>query len=98
MNIYNYQQPINGEETIETLLSKSNITINHIISNNIQNGQWYDQDEDEWLVLITGEAVLNFGDEEVTLHKGDTFFIQRHRRHYVKKTSEDALWLTVHIS
>ena len=97
MNIYNYQQPSDGEEAIETLLQKENITINRIVSNRVIDGQWYDQDEDEWLVLMEGEALLVFEDEEVALCKGETFYIPRHRRHYVKRTSEDALWLTVHI-
>ena len=97
MNIYNYTQPKEGEEVIETLLDKEDITINRIISNKVVDGEWYDQDEDEWLVLVSGEATLVFEDKEVALLKGDTFYIPQHRKHCVKKTSEDALWLTVHI-
>ena len=99
MNIYNYTQPNEGEEVIEKLFSKDNITINRIVSNKVADGEWYDQDEDEWLVLVSGEALLVFEDEdeEIVLLKGDTFYIPRHTKHSVKKTSEDALWLTVHL-
>ena len=98
MNIYNYTQPKIGEETIQTLFKQNNVTIKHIASHALESGVSYDQDEDEWLVLIRGEALLSFEDQDVNLKQGDTFFIKRHQRHYVKKTSADALWLTVHIS
>ena len=97
MNIYNYTQPKEGEENIEQLFSKDNITINRIVSNKIIDGEWYDQNEDEWLVLVSGEALLVFENEEVKLLKGDTFYIPRHTKHSVKKTSKDALWLTVYV-
>lgn len=97
MNVYKYSLPKVGEEQIETLLSQNKVTINRIVSNTVNNSQWYDQDEDEWLVLLEGEAILSFEDEEIGLTKGDTYYIVRHRKHTVKKTSNDALWLTVHI-
>ena len=98
MNIYNYTQPKVGEEKIQTLFEQDNITINHIASHALENGEWYDQDEDEWLVLIKGEALLSFEEKDVNLIQGDTYFIKQHQKHCVKKTSADALWLTVHIS
>ena len=60
-------------------------------------GDWYDQDGDEWVVLLAGDAVLRFergGD--VALKAGDWIAIPAHSRHRVESTSADALWLAVH--
>lgn len=97
MNIFEYPMPEKGKEHIAELLNNKNVIINRIFSNDLQKGQWYDQSEDEWLVLLTGEAVVEFEDIEKTLHQGDTLFIPAHVKHRVKSTSQKALWLTVHI-
>ena len=97
MNFFNITQPIEGTENTTELLQHKNVTINRIISNSMENGSWYDQDEDEWLVLIRGVALLMIDNEEKTLKSGDTLFIPSQQLHKVISTSDDALWLTVHI-
>ncbi|WP_345977256.1 cupin domain-containing protein [Sulfurimonas sp. HSL3-7] len=97
VNIFDHAMPERGKENIEELLNKKNVVINRIVSNDVQNGEWYDQSEDEWFVLLAGEAVVEFEDKEKALSKGDTFFIPAHLKHRVKSTSQKALWLTVHI-
>ncbi len=97
MNFFNITKPIEGKENTTELLQHKNVTINRIISNRIENGSWYDQDEDEWLVLIRGVALLMIDNEEKTLKSGDTLFIPSQQLHKVISTSDDALWLTVHI-
>ncbi len=97
-NIYDYVQPKEGDELLSKLLSSEKVTINRIVSNQLENGGWYEQEEDEWLILLEGEAILEMDSEEITLKKGDTLFIEAMILHRVKKTSTNALWLTVHIS
>ena len=57
----------------------------------------YIQEEDEWLVLLEGEATLLLDDEKKTLTKGDTLFIPSKTLHRVLSTQSGTVWLTVHI-
>lgn len=97
MNFFNISKPREGEESITELLQTKNVTINRIASNRLSDGSWYDQEEDEWLMLVAGAALLLLDNEEVHLKAGDTLFIPAQQLHKVVSTSEDALWLTVHI-
>jgi cupin 2 domain-containing protein len=97
VNIFEHVTPGKGKENVMELLNSKNVIINRIVSNDVRNGEWYDQTEDEWLVLLTGEAVVEFSDKEKELLQGDTLFIPAHLKHRVKSTSQKALWLTVHI-
>ncbi len=96
MNIFDYITPKIGE-TFTTLLEHKNIKINRIVSSTNIEPIEYMQDEDEWIVLIDGEATLLVKDEEKTLKKGDTLFIPAKTPHKVLKTKEGTVWLTVHI-
>ncbi len=98
MNFFNITAPVDGAETTAELLQHKNVTINRVCSNSLENGSWYDQNEDEWLVLIRGAAILLIDDEEKALKSGDTLFIPAHELHRVISTSDNALWLTVHIA
>lgn len=87
-----------GEERFETLLEHPCITIERIVSNRLSDGQWYDQDHDEWVMLIEGEATMAYADGSLhAMRKGDFLFIRAHMRHRVLSTSTDALWLALHI-
>ena len=96
MNIYDYITPKSGE-TLTTLLSHKNIKINHIVSSDQLEETEYIQEEDEWLVLIEGEATLLIQDEERKLQKGDTLFIAANTPHQILKTIKGTVWLTIHI-
>lgn len=97
VNIFDHAMAGKGKENIEELLNNKNVVINRIVSNDLRNGEWYEQSEDEWLVLLTGEAVIEFADNEKALRQGDTLFIPAHVKHRVSSTSQKTLWLTVHI-
>ena len=96
MNLYEYLTPESGEN-FTTLLEHKNIKINRIVSASNVKSTEYIQDEDEWLVLIEGEATLLVNKEEKILQKGDTLFIPAKSPHTVLKTEEGTVWLTVHI-
>lgn len=96
MNIYDYITPKNGE-TFTSLLEHKNIKINRIVSSDKLDEKIYVQEEDEWLVLIEGEATLLVEDQEVKLTKGDTLFIPSKRPHRILHTRNGTLWLTLHI-
>jgi cupin 2 domain-containing protein len=89
------------EEIIEVLATGDQIKIERILSCGQQSapGFWYDQQSDEWVLLIQGQAQLVFADGEIcTLRNGDTLFIPAHRKHRVEWTSSHppCIWLAVH--
>jgi len=96
MNIFDYISPNTGED-FTTLFEHKNIKINRIISASDIEPLEYIQEEDEWLVLLEGEATLLLDGKETILTKGETLFIPAKTPHSVLKTEEDTLWLTVHI-
>lgn len=96
MNIYDTITPQSGE-TFTTLLAHKNIKINRIVSSDTLEDKVYIQEEDEWLVLLEGEATLIVEDQEKTLTKGDTLFIPSETPHRILSTKKGTLWLTVHI-
>lgn len=89
------------EEFMEDIVDDDHVRIERIVSqgHSSPEGFWYDQDEDEWVVLLTGAAGLAFEDEdeEMVLRPGDHVRIPAHRRHRVAWTSpdEETVWLAV---
>lgn len=61
-------------------------------------GELYDQEEDEWVVLLEGEADLEIDGIRHRLGRGDSVFLPRHTPHRVVWTSQNALWLGVFTS
>lgn len=88
-----------GGEIFQTLFANPGCRVVRIVSHGHASapGDGYDQDGDEWVVLLAGTAVLRFeGGDDVELKAGDWITIPAHRRHRVESTSADALWLAVH--
>jgi cupin 2 domain-containing protein len=60
---------------------------------------WYDQDQDEWVLLLRGEARLRFAHREqaIVLRPGDSILLPAHCRHRVDWTTPDqeTIWLAV---
>ena len=98
INLFAYSKPQVGGEELTELFNNQKVVINRIVSNEVEESGWYEQEEDEWFVLLEGEALLELDNEVLTLKKGDTMFIPAFTLHRVKKTSTSALWLTVHIA
>lgn len=89
------------EEWIENLAVSKNARIERIVSTGQASPEdfWYDQDEAEWVVVLHGEAELEFEDptERRRLQRGDYVLIPAHRKHRVAWTSpnEPTVWLAV---
>lgn len=89
-------------EIIEELLTNANFTLERIISTGQATlpGQWYDQEQDEWVILLSGSAGLLFAEENIirVLHPGDYIHIKAHQRHRVEWTdsSQPTVWLALH--
>ena len=86
------------EEVVTEGLRQGAVRIERIVSNGhiSPDGFWYDQDEHEWVLLLEGEAEIEFAESEpVHLTRGDTLNLPAHTRHRVASTSRPAVWLAV---
>ena len=92
------------EEFVEVLASNAHVRIERIVSTGqaSPDGFWYDQQEDEWVVVLQGAAALLFeGDNKPrAMHPGDHILIPRGTRHRVAWTAPDktTVWLAVFYS
>lgn len=89
-------------ERVETLLARPGLRIERIVSTGQASppGFWYDQAEGEWVLLVSGAALLRFEDETQarSLRAGDWLYIAPQRRHRVDWTDPamPTVWLAVH--
>lgn len=89
-------------EIFEPLLAGREFRLERIISTGqaTPEGTWFDQDQDEWVLLLAGAARLKFeGDAyDVALKPGDALLIPAHRRHRVEWTEAKpaTVWLALH--
>ena len=89
------------EELFQVLALGDGARIERIVSRGHCSppGYWYDQPENEWVMVVKGEARLRFeaDDRVLTLAEGDYVNIEAHERHRVEWTREgtDTIWLAV---
>ncbi|MEW6166014.1 MAG: cupin domain-containing protein [Pseudomonadota bacterium] len=89
-------------ERFDLLLRQPGVHIERIVSTGQASppGFWHDQEQGEWVVLLTGTATLRFENEAapVDMRPGDWLHIAPHRRHRVERTAagEATVWLAVH--
>jgi len=88
-------------ELLEDIISTENFRIERIISrgHTTPKGEWYDQDKNEFVLLLKGNSELRFekNNESIKMKSGDYINIPAHVRHRVEKTDsgEETIWLTV---
>ena len=91
------------EEISAVLAGSDSVSIERIVSAGHASPKdfWYDQERNEWVLLLSGAAVLliegEAGIEEAELKPGDYLLIPAHQRHRVESTSptEKTIWLAV---
>jgi cupin 2 domain-containing protein len=100
-NIYDLPTPLEDEEQFTRLIPDRGVLIERIVSTGQATppGEWYDQERDEWVVLLQGEAILACEDgPTLNLRAGDHLLIPARKRHRVEHTSADppCIWIAVH--
>lgn len=90
-----------ADEQFQTLLAKPQLRIERIVSHGhcSPDGFWYDQHQDEWVLVLQGQARIGFADREtINLQVGDYCLIPAHCRHRVEWTPSDSdtIWLAIH--
>ena len=93
-----------SHELTETILESRTLRIERIVSrgHTTKEKDWYDQEEDEWVIVLQGRAVLEFKKDarKVELLPGDYLSIPAHEEHRVHWTDPagDTIWLAVFYS
>ncbi len=101
-NIFASMPPRSSDERFETLWKNEHFQLERIVSQGHATpaGQWYDEDQDEWVILLQGNARLQIEDQEqpISLDPGDYLLIPAHTRHRVEWTDPDrtTIWLAIH--
>lgn len=99
-NIFQALPEHTDAESFEDILCSPNIRIERIVSHGQSSPEkgWYDQDENEWVILLQGSAVLGFENgKEISLQAGDYVHIPAHCKHRVVMTDKEeaTVWLAV---
>ncbi len=100
-NIFSGIKNQSPEEIFEPIIKTNQFKIERIISSgqSTDKGKWYDQDVDEWVILLKGSAGLLFeiNNEEIIMKPGDYVNIPAHQKHRVEwtDTNEETIWLAV---
>ncbi len=97
-NIFDRPNGYMPEELVEVLLERDDIKhlrVERIVSQQ-HTTDWQDQDEDEWVCLLNGQAAIEFDDETKIIGAGDILFIPAHQRHRVARAT-DCVWLCVFV-
>ena len=89
------------QELFQDILTTDKFRIERIVSKGQSSpeGFWYDQDENEWLILLRGSAGLLFegNDNIIELKPGDYINISANRKHRVEWTDRttETVWIAV---
>jgi cupin 2 domain-containing protein len=90
------------EELFTTILQADSLRVERIVSQGhaFSSGFWYDQDDNELVIVLEGSAAVQFEDnaEPVELRRGSYLRIPAHARHRVAWTDPNVktIWLAIH--
>ncbi|MBX3008820.1 MAG: cupin domain-containing protein [Melioribacteraceae bacterium] len=89
------------DEYFEEIFSGDQFKLERIISKGHKSPPdfWYDQDKNEFVMLISGSAEISFENEPaIQLVKGDYLIIPSHKKHRVEKTDpvHPTIWMALH--
>ena len=104
LNILAGLPPALSGEAFETIVESDVVRIERIVSNGqaTPESEWYDQEQDEWVLVLAGSADLLFNGAEAPqrLGAGDYTLIPAGCRHRVEWTNPDVstVWLAVHFA
>jgi len=88
-----------SEELFTTLIEKPGMKLERIVSDGHASPKnfWYDQPQNEWILLLSGSAVLRVGKKKVELKTGDCLLLPAHQKHRIESTSktEKTVWLAL---
>lgn len=101
MNLFALPHRLPVEELFESIIPDKGVLIERIISSGqvTPPGVWYQQERDEWVLLLQGHATLGWENgAQVDMKPGDWVLIGARERHRVDYTSQNppCIWLAVY--
>ena len=89
------------EEIFEEIIRGSSFKVKKIVSPPMPDGdtKWYLQEEKELVIILQGEAKIEFDNSNIiSLKTGDYFLIDSSIKHRVAYTSDNpvTIWLTIY--
>ena len=90
------EHPPEGER-FHRLAEVRNVIVEQILSSDDVEPVDYDQPQDEWVVVLAGDATLEIEGEQVELTTGDWLLLPAHTPHRVLRTAAGTSWLAVHV-
>jgi cupin 2 domain-containing protein len=99
-NIFSSLPETFEKELVDELVQSGSLRIERIVSRGHASPTdgWYDQEENEWVIVLEGAGKILFEDgDEVKLAKGDYLNIPSHRKHRVIWTAPESntIWLAI---
>jgi cupin 2 domain-containing protein len=88
--------PAQGER-FDTLLTHRNLVIERIVSGADIQPVEYVQEQDEWILLVQGAAVMDVAGTRTVLGTGDYLFLPAGTPHRVESCEPGTLWLAIHL-
>lgn len=94
--------PAGPEEVFELLHQRAGLTIERIVSSGQASppGFWYDNPQEEWVLLLSGSAGLTLegAAAEQVMQPGAWLHIPAHCRHRIEWTdgAQPTIWLAIH--
>ncbi len=86
--------PAVGERT-EAIAILGDVLVEQILSGAMGAPVDYDQEHDEWVVVLNGRATLVVGDESLQLVPGDWVLLRAHEAHQLLETEPGTSWLAL---
>ena len=102
-NLFRPLPDASSGECFDDLLKRPGCRLERIVSQGQASppGFWYDQNWDEWVLLLTGSATLRLASQPapITLTPGDHLLIPAGERHRVEATQAEpaTVWLALHV-
>ncbi len=101
MNIFDSIPDDLSDEVFEILAENEGVKIERIISKGHSSPDvgWYDQNKNEFVIVLKGKACMSFEDgKSIDLKSGDYLNIKAHEKHKVSWTAPDTetIWLAIH--
>ena len=87
-------------EIFEDIIVTENLRIERIVSKGQTSPDtgWYDQSENEWVIVLSGYGVIEYiTGAKISLKRGDYLHIKANEKHRVIETSPDeaTVWLAI---
>lgn len=98
-NLFEATRAEGDAEIFTTLFENDAVRVERIVSprHSGEDENWYDQDEDEWVMVVRGEATLVFADgRHEAMGPGDWIAIPARCRHRVAAVTHETVWIAVH--